>query len=132
MPGITGVVETSLYFDDLERAEKFYTELFGFEVMVEDHRIRALRVCNGQVLLLFKRGASLTDDQISKHDGRGPLHLAFAIAEADYTAWEARLAERHIAIVERKEWERGGRSLYFRDPENHLLELATPGVWPNY
>ena len=26
-------------------------------------------------------------------------------------------------------WEAGGRSLYFRDPDGHLLELATPGVW---
>lgn len=27
---------------------------------------------------------------------------------------------------------RGGCSVYFRDPDGHLLELATPGVWINY
>ena len=26
----------------------------------------------------------------------------------------------------------GGESLYFRDPDGHLLELVTPGLWPNY
>ncbi|MDQ3753396.1 MAG: glyoxalase, partial [Acidobacteriota bacterium] len=29
-------------------------------------------------------------------------------------------------------WNRGGTSLYFRDPDNHLLELATPGLWAIY
>jgi hypothetical protein len=29
-------------------------------------------------------------------------------------------------------WPRGGTSLYFRDPNDHLLELITPGVWSIY
>ena len=29
-------------------------------------------------------------------------------------------------------WPRGGESLYFRDPDGHLVELATPGLWANY
>jgi len=46
--------------------------------------------------------------------------------------WDSWLAENGIAIEERKEWERGGTSLYFRDPDRHLLEIATPGVWTIY
>jgi catechol 2,3-dioxygenase-like lactoylglutathione lyase family enzyme len=42
------------------------------------------------------------------------------------------LKSRGIAIEEVKQWERGGKSLYFRDPDGHLLELVTPGCWPNY
>ena len=29
-------------------------------------------------------------------------------------------------------WERGGQSIYFRDPDGHLVELATPGIWAIY
>ncbi len=132
MPQVTGVLETSLYVDDLVRATRFYESLFGFPVMVHDTRLRALQVCDGQVLLLFLRGASLSPDQFPTHDGHGPLHLAFSIPAADFSAWETRLMQNGIAIEETKQWDRGGRSLYFRDPDNHLLELVTPGCWPNY
>ena len=28
--------------------------------------------------------------------------------------------------------DRGGSSLYVRDPDGRSVELATPGIWPNY
>lgn len=51
---------------------------------------------------------------------------------SELDAWTQRLGELGIAIEERKVWDRGGISLYFRDPDQHLLELATPGVWSIY
>ncbi len=132
MPQVTGILESSLYVDDLERATNFFVDLFGFQVMVGDARIRALRVKDGQVLLLFKRGASLSENQFPTHDGSGPLHLAFSIPASEFSAWEERLKARGIAIEQMKQWEPGGKSLYFRDPDNHLLELVTPGCWENY
>jgi catechol 2,3-dioxygenase-like lactoylglutathione lyase family enzyme len=132
MPQVTGLLETSLYVDDLERATNFFVDLFGFQVMVSDARIRALRVKEGQVLLLFKRGASLSPEQFPTHDGSGPVHLAFSIPAAEFAAWEENLKAHGIAIEQMKQWEPGGKSLYFRDPDNHLLELVTPGCWENY
>ncbi|MEP7038442.1 MAG: glyoxalase, partial [Acidobacteriota bacterium] len=35
-------------------------------------------------------------------------------------------------IESKVKWERGGTSIYFRDPDKHLLELATPGLWTIY
>jgi catechol 2,3-dioxygenase-like lactoylglutathione lyase family enzyme len=34
--------------------------------------------------------------------------------------------------VDTRDWPLGGRSLYFRDPDGHLLEVASPGVWSIY
>ncbi len=35
-------------------------------------------------------------------------------------------------MEEKRAWELGGRSLYFRDLDRHLIEVATPGVWSIY
>ena len=43
-----------------------------------------------------------------------------------------RLGEHGVAIEGRTDWTRGGHSIYFRDPDGHLLELATPGLWAIY
>ena len=130
-PIVTGILETSLYVDDLERSSRFYRELFGFEPVSEFPRGIALAVPGKQVLLLFKKRASATIPKIP-HDGDGHLHMAFAIAADALSAWENRLHDLGITIIETTKWERGGTSLYFRDPDGHLIELATPGLWLNY
>lgn len=132
MPRLAGILETSLYVDDLERSANFYRTLFGFSVMVSIERMMALEVPNSQVLLLFKKKGSLVGTPGGAHDGEGQLHMAFAIPAGEFDAWEARLKELGISITEKVTWDRGGRSLYFRDPDGHLIELATPGIWPNF
>ena len=127
MPQLDGLLESSLYVDDLARSVRFYQTVLGLELLVSGgERLRAMGVAGRQVLLLFKKGAS------PDHDGDGRLHVAFAISSASLPEWEKRLAESGVAIESRTRWPRGGESLYFRDPDGHLLELATPGVWPIY
>jgi catechol 2,3-dioxygenase-like lactoylglutathione lyase family enzyme len=69
---------------------------------------------------------------IPPHDGKGPHHIAFSIAADELAQWETRLADFGVAIEGRTIWPRGGTSVYFRDPDGHLLELATPGLWPRH
>ena len=130
-PKTEGILESSLYVSEVDRSVRFYRETFGFSVITEfGERGCALNAGARQVLLLFKKGASRAIQ--SPHDGDGELHVAFAIALAELASWEAWLAEKGIAIEGKKKWDLGGWSLYFRDPDRHLLELATPGTWPVY
>lgn len=153
MPRVAGILETCLYVADVERSARFYEGLFGFRRMTSDLRFCALAVSEGGVpgegspsdkqvsgrgvLLLFRRGATtkpiaLPGGVIPPHDGSGQSHFAFAIPAEDLLAWEERLANAGIALESRVRWELGGQSLYFRDRDGHLVELATPGTWPIY
>jgi len=137
MPGLNGVLETALYVDDLARAGAFYEQVMGLKSIFRSPRLTAYDVGGRGVLLIFPRGQSLETlvmpgGTIPPHDSAGPAHIAFSIAKDELAAWEARLGDSGIAIEGRTTWPRGGESVYFRDPDGHLLELATPGLWPGY
>jgi catechol 2,3-dioxygenase-like lactoylglutathione lyase family enzyme len=130
-PNTEGILESSLYVTDVARSAQFYEKIFGFRVISDfGGRGCAMQAGNRQVLLLFRKGASRATP--TPHDGDGELHLAFAIPAAELANWEAWLAENGIAVEEKHAWELGGHSLYFRDPDRHLIEVATPGVWSIY
>ena len=133
-PVLTHLAESALYVDDLERAITFYTTLFGLPVLRRNERFCALQITPNQVLLLFLRGASfmptpLPGGVVPPHDGNGPLHVCFGITGDAVSAWENHLREEGIPIESRMRWPSGAISLYFRDPDQHAVELATPGVF---
>ena len=88
------------------------------------------------MLLLFQKGAAIPLETpgglVPGHDAGGPGHFAFAIDASRVEDWERRLSELEIPIESRVHWERGGLSIYFRDPDNRSVEFATPGLWPSY
>ena len=136
MPKLNGISETALYVDNVNRSVEFYETIFNFDVMGADERFASMNIKRGQVLLLFKKGASVeatkTDGGIiPPSDGKGELHLAFSVAKSELDDWEKWLLENNIQIESRVRWERGGESIYFRDPDNHSIELTSPVIWPN-
>jgi catechol 2,3-dioxygenase-like lactoylglutathione lyase family enzyme len=136
-PKIRGTLETALYVEDVGVAADFYERTLGLAALVRDERLCALDCGPESVLLLFKRGATsetirLSGGEIPPHEGAGRLHFALAIDAEELPAWEARLESKGVAIEARMKWPRGGTSLYFRDPDANLVELATPGLWANY
>jgi catechol 2,3-dioxygenase-like lactoylglutathione lyase family enzyme len=102
-----------------------------------DNRLSAYAVAERDVLLIFRKGTteqtvSMPSGTIPGHGGDGALHLAFAIDKDELDRWEIRLAANGVTVEGRNDWARGGRSIYFRDPDGRLLELATPGLWSIY
>jgi len=136
-PRVTGQLESSLYVADLDRSRDFYQRVFGFETLLQEERMVGLAVPGGSVLLLFLRGGSVEPSQmpggvIPPHDGRGTIHLCFAVPLAELGAWERHLAALGISVESRVVQSFGGTSLYFRDPDGHSLEVAGPGLWATY
>jgi catechol 2,3-dioxygenase-like lactoylglutathione lyase family enzyme len=133
-PLIDGLLETSLYARDLKRTAAFYRDLFGLSALVDSPRLVAFDVAARSVLLVFQAGSTEDDvvdarGTIPGHDGGGRPHLALSIASEDLDAWRKRLVERGVEVIGEYRWPRGGVSLYFRDPDDALVELATPGLW---
>ena len=142
-PTINGVVEACLYVEDLERSVSFYQDLFGVQKEIMDEFIAVLTICPGQVFILFPRAvanqpsrtsspAGAVEGNIPSHGGNGRMHVAFAISTEQLSDWERRLAGKSVPIEGKVHWKRGGCSLYFRDPDQHLIELITPGLWSVY
>lgn len=136
-PALNGLVETCLYVTDVPRSRDFYVSVFGFEPVGGDERIQPLAVRQGQVLILFRRGGTpkaipIGGGFIPPHDGAGEQHFAFGIPADSVEDWKSLLKGLNIDVESEVRWPQGGTSIYFRDPDRLLVELITPGVWPNY
>lgn len=137
MPRLNKIIETALYVEDLAVAKNFYCRTLELDILVESDVLVAFNVGGLSTLLLFKRGASLQTKRLSggeipPHDAHGRIHVCFAIDAKDIKPWAERLAQAGVPIEGRTEWPRGGSSIYFRDPDENLIELLTPGCWTIY
>jgi catechol 2,3-dioxygenase-like lactoylglutathione lyase family enzyme len=128
------VLETCLYVDDLERAERFYTEVLGLEFVSRQEGRHVFFRCGPAMVLLFNPLASRVENshdglQIPTHGALGPGHAAFAASADELPGWVAQLEAHGVPIERTMDWPGGGRSLYFRDPAGNSLELAAPQIW---
>lgn len=136
-PRIERILETPLYVEDTERAARFYERVLGLRRMASGERLIPLDAGGGSVLLLFQKGGTDTGTRfpggwIPPHHASGHAHFAFAIESGSVDAWRERLQAEDVEVESEVHWERGGTSLYFRDPDGHSVELASPGLWPTY
>lgn len=134
---IEGVAETAIYVENVPRSVEFYQRLFGLRRVLGDDRFCALEVPGNALFLLFEKGTRrqaipTPGGTIPAHGASGEIHFAFKISRDSLDSCARELSELGVAIESQVEWPRGGRSLYFRDPDGHLVELITPGCWENY
>lgn len=106
-------------------------------------------------LLLFKIGATDNDRKndrglIPKHGptqemasallaaqkGETPRlrqHYCFSAGDPEAVdVWDAHLQKLGVDITGRMDWEKGGKSVYFKDPDGHVGEIGSKGIWPHY
>jgi catechol 2,3-dioxygenase-like lactoylglutathione lyase family enzyme len=139
MPNVNGLLEAGLFVENLSRARDFYQQVIGLEKLRESEAGCVFVVAKRQLLLLVSHekarvssktpGGEVPPCMSGTGATLGAGHIAFAVAEAELDAWRTRLDSQGVEVLSEVAWEGGGRSLYFRDPDGHLLELATPGLW---
>jgi catechol 2,3-dioxygenase-like lactoylglutathione lyase family enzyme len=131
-----GILETALYCDDLDAAERFYSTVLGLECIGRHEDRHVFFRCGAGVLLLFDPAhtstvqTSVDGVPIPLHGTRGPGHMAFSASLGEMDHWRERLIRHGVAIEADVQWGSGGRSLYFRDPCGNSIEIATPELWP--
>ena len=115
-----GIYHTSIPVDDIDRAERFYTEVLGLKLdrpRREGARLSRLK-CGEDTVVLFQRPRALKRDS---HKEDGVYHQAFVmdIAGFDEAVASLKKAGNFHEIIERD----SGRTIYFWDTEGNYEEL---------
>jgi catechol 2,3-dioxygenase-like lactoylglutathione lyase family enzyme len=128
-----GILETCLYVDDLDAAERFYRDVLGLEPFSRSRGRHVFFRCGPQVFLVFRPEATRRTDEsgpgVPPHGAEGPGHVAFALNEEDVARWREHLEKNGVGVETEIAWPAGGYSIYFRDPAGNSVELATPRMW---
>lgn len=114
---IKGLNHITFAVADIDRATEFYTQVLGARVLVKGEKTVYMDLAGIWLALNLDPGAKAADTY---------THIAFSVAEEDVGTYRLRLQERGIPLRrDRTRDPREGQSLYFRDPDGHLLELHT-------
>ncbi len=125
------VLEAALYVSDLNRAVAFYREVLGLRLMGEfDEKRGAAFQVGPTVLLLFRAEETLKGGELPAHGAQGAGHVAFRVEPGELPVWRKRLTERGVRIETEHVFGANPPSLYFRDPDGNVLELAVASIWP--
>src|SRR5690606_17446083 len=131
----TGILETALYVDDLDKAVEFYGGVLGLQLLGRLENRHAFVRCGDGVLLLFNPAETekpfAVDARlpVPPHGARGPGHMCFRGTAEDLVKMKAHLEAKGVEVEAELEWPNGGRSIYFRDPAGNSLEMAEPRIW---
>jgi catechol 2,3-dioxygenase-like lactoylglutathione lyase family enzyme len=106
---------------DKSAAAQFFARIFGLHADPESGHFVPVRI--NDTLTLFFDG----DEEFESH------HYAFHVSDAEFDAIFGRIREAQLAYGSAPsslddgkpdDWN-GGRGVYFRDPDGHVLELMT-------
>jgi catechol 2,3-dioxygenase-like lactoylglutathione lyase family enzyme len=133
--GFSGVLETALYVDDLDAADRFYGNVLGLTKIFSVPGRHLTFRCQESILLIFnpqhteRERTVINGGAIPFHGARGAGHMAFRVAKSQLEAWRQHFRTAGVVIESEVSWPNGAHSIYFRDPAGNSLELATPDMW---
>lgn len=117
----SGVLHFTIPVKDLDRSEKFYTEIMGLtKVRRNDHMVFMRDHSDYFVLTLSEN--PIEPNRGDKHD----IHSAFKVTPQAYAEAKAFLASKGISIFKEEDRSHGtfrGKSAYFHDPDRNVIEI---------
>ena len=122
-----GVGAITLFVDDLPAAKRFYGEVFGLGVTMEDDESAVFDFGNTLVNLLRSSAAGELIEPVTVAPADAGSRLQLTIWVDDVDARCAALAEHGIELLNGpvdRPW--GVRTACFRDPGGHVWEIAKP------
>jgi catechol 2,3-dioxygenase-like lactoylglutathione lyase family enzyme len=124
MPDFTGVDHVSLSVTDLDRSERFYTDVLGLFRLADFGTVRILlHRPTSFVLALVRHDSAYRDRFTELHTGLD--HLGFGVSDREeLVAWQRRLEALGIEYTPIRDMEFGAH-LNLRDPDHIALELST-------
>jgi catechol 2,3-dioxygenase-like lactoylglutathione lyase family enzyme len=118
---VEGVLHFTIPVKDLDRSEKFYTDILGFEKIGRNDRIVFLRAGGDYFNLTYSENP-ITTNVGNRHE----IHSAFRMTPRAYDDALKILPEKGVEIFKEEDRRVGvfvGRSAYIRDPDNNVIEL---------
>jgi len=116
-----GVLHFTIPVKDLDRAERFYTEIMGMRRLRRNNHMVFMQAGDDCFVLTYSENP-ITPNAGDKHD----VHHAFRVSPQEYVRARNFLAEMGIAIIKEENRLSGtfqGRSAYFHDPDRNVLEI---------
>ena len=118
MTGLHGICELTLEAEDLDRLERFYSEVLGLEV-IRRQPDRVWLACGSHTRL------GLWAPGVKEYGDRGGSHVHFALSASPSTldAIVERIEAAGVGYRGPVEHPGGDRSVYVADPEGNVAEL---------
>jgi len=124
---LKGLDHFALNVKDMNKAEEFYTQILGFEVI---HRtetqagLKHIEVDAGNVAIALFESPDLDLEKAHKTMTEdGYLHFAFGASYDQFDATLQSLKQKGVTMDgEPRDWG-NSVSVYFRDPDDHQLEI---------
>ena len=122
--GVRGVI-TWLYYRDLPKAMRFYEEVMGFKMIVDQGWSKIYKVAQEGFL-------GLVDGEKGFHKANDIKPVIFCLNVKDVDAWYERLVNKGILIDKKPEESKKLmiKGFMLRDPEGYVIEIqqSLPGA----
>jgi catechol 2,3-dioxygenase-like lactoylglutathione lyase family enzyme len=121
MPKYEGVLHFTIPVKDLDRSEKFYTEMLDFKKVDRRGPIVFMRAGDNYFNLTYSENP-ITLNAVGRHE----IHSAFRLTPHEYDEALKVLPGRGVEIFKQEDRREGvfvGRSAYVRDPDGNVIEF---------